>query len=73
MGAQIFEVLVADLHEGVPEDVSRRDTLIRLFMEQLLQEKSGWVANVVRELKFVEADCIVELAIVLPLEGELAA
>lgn len=41
MGAQIFEVLVADLHEGVPEDVSRRDTLIRLFMEQLLQEKSG--------------------------------
>jgi len=73
VGVDIFHIVVVYLHEGVLEYVARTDPLVRLLMEQFLQEEPGRGRHVVGELQLVEPNRVVQLLVILAFEGELAA
>lgn len=69
----IFKIMAGYLHPRVFQNVSRRDTPISFFMEQLLQKESRWRAHVVWEYQVIVSYGTVKLLIIGSFEGEFAA
>lgn len=59
VGVDVFQIMAIDLHEGIFENLPGSYAFFRFLMKQLLEEKSGRRADVVRKLKLIEPDGIV--------------
>ena len=46
----VLQVIAIKLHPGIFEDILGSDTLLRLFLEQFLQEKASRCTHVIWEL-----------------------
>ena len=73
ISVDILQIMIINLHPRVFQDILSADPLIRLFLEKFLEEEAGWRADVVRELKLVESDRVVQLFVIRALEGEFTA
>ena len=69
----ILQIMTVHLHPGIFQNVLSRNPLIRLFLEKFLEEEASWWAYVVRELKLMKFNRVIQLFVIGALEGELAA
>ena len=60
----VLQIMTVHLHPRIFQDVLSGNPLISLFLEKFLEEESGWWAHMVRELKLMKLNRVVELFVI---------